>query len=262
MPLPAAAKPVEKPVQASPLSKFGDAAPINKISNTAEPIKKMEKSVSPPLFPRHLQLSFDVYKGINLSKVGLLRHQLDIDGDRYTLAADRQAIGLSILANNEHLVQTSYGKVDEHGLWPDSFTEERIKEKKKQGLEATFDRKAQKLIYSNGSNTALPDDAQDILSFMYQLSQLSMQREIIPLPITDGSQLELSQIEVGVKEEISSPLGNLPVLHLRKMHEQGQPYFEIWLGLEYRLFPVKFRQVDGMGQVTGEYVISDIRAED
>jgi hypothetical protein len=46
------------------------------------------------------------------------------------------------------------------------------------------------------------------------------------------------------------------------MHAQGEAYFEIWLGLEYRLLPVKFSQVDSSGKVTEEFVISGIRAAD
>ena len=46
------------------------------------------------------------------------------------------------------------------------------------------------------------------------------------------------------------------------MHARGEAYFEIWLGLEYRLLPVKFRLVDGSDNVTEEFVISGIRAAD
>jgi hypothetical protein len=57
-------------------------------------------------------------------------------------------------------------------------------------------------------------------------------------------------------------MGKLRALHLRKMHAQGEAYFEIWLGLEYRLLPVKFRMVNALDKVTEEYVISDILAAD
>jgi len=57
-------------------------------------------------------------------------------------------------------------------------------------------------------------------------------------------------------------MGKLRALHLRKMHSRGEAYFEIWLGLEYRMLPVKFSQVDRSGNVIHEYVISDIRAAD
>jgi hypothetical protein len=255
-------KPSPKPQQAKLMGKKGVVPVSKKLVGTANTMQKMEKSTAPSLFPKHLQITFAVFNGAGLAKSGELRHQLDIDGDRYTLKAIKQAVGLAVLQNNEQLIQTSYGRLNEHGLQPDTFTHEIINKRDKQSLEATFDRKAQRLIFSNGVSAVLSDDSQDILSFMYQLSQLSMQREIIPLPISDSSHLEQTRIEIYAEEEISTPLGNLRTLHLRKMHVNGEAYFEIWLGLEYRLFPVKFRQVNGLDKVTEEFVISDIRAED
>jgi hypothetical protein len=55
-------------------------------------------------------------------------------------------------------------------------------------------------------------------------------------------------------------MGKLPALHLRQMHTQGEAYFEIWLGQEYRLLPVKFSQLDGTDKMIEEFVISDIRS--
>jgi|GEM_PF-4903864 len=45
-----------------------------------------------------------------------------------------------------------------------------------------------------------------------------------------------------------------------KFTPNAKPIFEIWLGLEYRLLPVKFRQIDSSDEVTDEFVIADIRA--
>jgi len=240
--------------------KLVDSTPDKPISNAVDTMKEMEKSAATHQFPKHLLLTFAVYKGADASRVGELLHQLDINSDRYTLKATRQAGGLTSLVNNEQLIQTSYGKIDAHGLQPETFNEEKITGSGKQGLEITFDWVTQKLLFSHGGDTVLPADAQDILSFMYQLSQLSMHREIIPLPVSDGTQLEQVQIEIGSTEDIDTPMGKLRALHLRKMHAQGKRYFEIWLGLEYRLLPVKFRQIDGSGEVIEEFVISDIRA--
>jgi len=89
-----------------------------------------------------------------------------------------------------------------------------------------------------------------------------MEGEFFPMAVSDATQLQQYQIEIGAKEDIATPMGKLRTLHLRKMHTQGEAYFEIWLGLEYRLLPVKFRQVDGSDNVIEEFVISDIRAAD
>ncbi|MFZ2302443.1 MAG: DUF3108 domain-containing protein [Gallionella sp.] len=222
----------------------------------------MEKSAEARLFPKHVQLNFSVYGGTDFFRIGELHHQLDIYKDKYILKAAKQTAGPTSLLNNDRLIQSSRGEIGEQGLQPETFKEEKITGGGRQSLKVTFDRAAQKLRFSHGGNTDLIADAQDALSFMYQLSQLPMDREIIPLPISDGAYLKEYEIEIGGKEDIDTPMGKLQALHLRKLHTQGEAYFEIWLGLEYRLLPVKFRQVDGSDKVTEEFVISDIRATD
>ena len=147
-------------------------------------------------------------------------------------------------------------------MQPDTFEEREIPRNGKQSQQVTFDRETQQLRFSRGGETALPEDAQDSLSFMYQLSQAPMNGEYFTLPVSNGARLQQYQIEIGAKENIDTPMGKLRALHLRKMHLDGEAYFEIWLGLEYRLLPVKFSRVDGSGNVTEEFVISDIRAAD
>lgn len=251
-----------KPEPANPLTKPGDSASARPATNVMVAMHRTEQSAAIQPLPKHLQLTFTVYKGDDGFRIGEIHHQLDIRGGGYTLKAARQTSGLASLRNSNQLIQISRGRIVEHGLQPEIFEEEKITQDGKQSLQATFDRAARKLHFSNGGETALPADAQDILSFMYQISQLPMNGEFFPLPISDGKQLEQYQIEIGAKEDIATPMGKLRALHLRKMHARGEAYFEIWLGLEYRLLPVKFSQVDSSGNVTEEFVISGIRAAD
>lgn len=242
------------------VSQPADSSPAKPVNNTAYAMKEMKKSAASRQFPKHLRLTFIVYKGADFFRSGELRHQLDIHGNRYILTSVRQAAGPT-----SQLVQTSHGRIDEHGLRPDVFQEEAISANGQQRREATFDWAESSLNIADGDDTALPADTQDILSFMYQLAQFlrpPIHREFFPMPITDGAGLENAQIEIGSVDDISTPMGGVRALHLRKMHEQGEPYFEIWLGLEYRSLPVKFRQVDGSDNVTEEFTISDIRASD
>jgi hypothetical protein len=251
-----------KPEPAHPLTKSDDSLSAKQATKAMVAMNRMEETTAPHPFPKQLQLTFTVFKNAHGFRIGEVHHQLDIHGGRYTLKSVRKSSGLTSLQNSDQLIQTSHGKIGEHGLQPETFEEEKITKGGRQNLQATFDWAAQQLRFSQVSETALPADAQDILSFMYQLSQLPMNGEIFPLSISDGAQLQQYQIEIGAKEDIVTPLGKLRALHLRKMHIQGDPYFEIWLGLEYRLLPVKFRQVDSSGDVTEEFVISGIRAAD
>jgi Protein of unknown function (DUF3108) len=257
-------KPVEQPAAtpepANPITKSELGASIKSATRTLDEMDKTEESSAAHPFPKQLRLTFAVHKGADGFMTGEIHHQLDINGDRYTLKSVRQTAGLASLRNSDRLIQASHGKIGEHGLQPDTFDEKEITRDGKQSLQATFDWAAQKLRFSHGDETTLPADAQDTLSFLYQLSQLPMNGEFFPLPVSDGTQLQQYQIEIGTKEDIATPMGKLRALHLRKMHAQGEAYFEIWLGLEYRLLPVKFIQVDSSGNVTYEFVITDIRA--
>lgn len=258
-------KSATKPQQPIPMTQLGNGPSTKNTLGTANVMKEMEKSALNRPFPKRLQLTFAVFNGADFFRVGELLHQLEIDKDRYILKAIKQTDGPTRSKNKDKLIQISQGTIDVHGLQPESFEEEKITGNYTQKLSASFDQTAHQLNFSRGGSASLPADAQDILSFMYQLSQLSipsMHMEFFPIPISNGTQLEQTRIEIGITEDISTNMGTMRTLHLQKMHNQGEAYFEIWLGLEYRMLPVKFRQVDGSDKVIAESVISDIRAAD
>lgn len=255
-------QPAKMPVLANPMPQQGGSAPSKPSVETMAAMNKTEDIPGIQQLPKHLRLTFAVYQGRNSFRGGEINHQLEIHGNRYTLRAARKSSGINSLRNTDLLVQTSRGSIGGHGLQPEIFEEENIARDGTQRQQATFDHEAHKLRFSSGGEAALPADAQDILSFMYQLSQLPVREEFFELPVIDGSQLQQYQIEIGIKEVISTPMGKLRAQHLRKIHRQGENYFEIWLGLEYRLLPVRFRQIDALGNVIEEILISDIRASD
>jgi hypothetical protein len=257
-----AEQPAEKTEPANPISKTVTGTSGKTTSGAMNKMDKTEEQATAHPFPKHLRLTFVVHKSADGFMTGEIHHQLDIRNDRYTLKSVRQTAGLTSLRNSDRLIQASHGRIGEHGLQPETFEEESIKDSGKQSRQATFDWAAQKMRFSHGDETTLPADAQDTLSFLYQLSQLPINGEFFPLPVSDGTQLKIYQIEIGAKEDIDTPMGKLRALHLRKMHTQGEAYFEIWLGLEYRLLPVKFRQLDVSGNLTDEYVITDLRSSD
>jgi hypothetical protein len=258
----AAEKPETKPESTNPMGIAENGLSAASASKAVSAMKKMQASTTIQPFPKHVQLSFAAYQGKNSAKVGEMHHQLDVQQDRYTIHAETQTTTLTGLLNHQHFTQTSEGKLGKNGLQPEIFKEEKITSGGKQNLQAHFDWTNLQLYFSNGEKTALTVDAQDMLSFMYQLSQLPLHGEYFPLAISDGEQFVVYQIEIGAMEEINTPMGVLRARHLRQMHTQKAAYFEIWLAQEYRLLPVKFRQVDSAGELLEEFVISDIRAND
>lgn len=236
-----------------------DAPPVN----PPEPADKIDDAPAlhaPPL-PKHAQLTFIVYKGTSF-QIGLARHTLKInDEKKYTLQANVNTTGIASIFKTFALNQQSCGTADAQGLQPDEFVEDKVTSGGKQTLTAKFDWQSRQLAFSNGNNTALPEQAQDILSFLYQFSQMPLDHTLT-MHISNGRKLESYQMEVGQEEEMMTPLGKLRALPLRKINAPGEEGLEIWLGLEYRLLPVKIRQIEKNGEIGGQMVISDIRVSE
>jgi hypothetical protein len=212
--------------------------------------------------PKQAQLTFIAYKGTNFS-VGEARHRLEIKDDgSYTLQVGMNTTGIASLFKTYELNQQSNGTVSARGLHPNKYSESKTTSGGKQTLTADFDWQNKQLNFSSGNTMALPELTQDFLSFLYQLSQLPLDQEHLSMYVSNGKKLENYQLTVGSEEEIQTRLGKLHVLPLRKVHAPGEEGLEIWLGLEYRMLPVKIRQIDRRGEIAGEMVISDIRVSE
>ncbi|MGA8863981.1 MAG: DUF3108 domain-containing protein [Gallionella sp.] len=258
----------EKPEHAKPAPKNDRNMPDHSVSDkpvgkSMVTMNKTEPNAPIQPFPKHLQLTFIVYNGEDDSRTGELLQRLDISDGRYALSSLRKTSGLASLRNNDRLIQASHGSIDAHGLQPDTYEVEEITSAGRRKSQSMFDHASGTIRFQDGSTTALPADAQDNLSFKYQLSQLSFDRkEFFTLPVGDTGQLQQYKIEIGTREDVDTPMGKLHTVHLRQMHPPGSAYFEIWLGLEYHRLPVQFREVDGSDKVTEEYVIAGIRTSD
>ena len=109
---------------------------------------------------------------------------------------------------------------------------------------------------------ALPADAQDLISFMYQLGLQPLSAGRIEVPITNGWKLERYQLDIGAEEVLETPFGTLRALPVKQVRRPGQESIELWLATEYRLLPVKIQFFDRQGDRSGEQLVSDIRVSD
>lgn len=221
----------------------------------------VESQPAHPL-PRHAQLTFTVYKGVDFP-IGEARHTLEVDDNHhYTLQTSIRTVGLASLIKTFDMNQKSIGTISASGLRPDEYSEGRSSDKGNQALAARFDWTNKALLFSSSATTALPEQAQDMLSFLYQLSQLPLDQPTVSLYISNGKKLEKYDLAVGQEEYILTRNGKIRALPLRKIHAPGEEGLEVWLGMEYRLLPVKIRQIDRKGEIAGEMVITDIRVSE
>lgn len=212
--------------------------------------------------PRHAQLTFVASLPSGLEVIEA-RHRLDVDNERsYTLKASATTTGLARLFKAYEMNQQSIGTMTAQGLRPEAYSATRNSAGSKETSETKFDWQAKLLTFSNGKETSLPEQTQDDISYLYQLSQLPLDKGMVAIDVVRNDKLVRYELTVGEEEEIQTRLGKLRVLPLHKVHAPGEEGLDIWLGLEYRLLPVKIRHFNRAGQIDGEMVISDIRVED
>ena len=112
------------------------------------------------------------------------------------------------------------------------------------------------------SSTALPANAQDLVSFMYQLGLVPLTPGRVELPITNGWKLERYVLEIGVEEPLQTPFGALRAVPVKQVRRPGQESIELWLAPDYRWLPVRIRFFDREGGPSGEQLVSEIRVSE
>ncbi len=270
--------PVPVTTEAAPVPSETPSVPVETVSAVAEAATVSASAVAPvtpapseiaapaydhPTLPHHARLRFSIYKDGDGLLVGEALHRFEVDDQqRYVLNVRMNTTGIVSLFKTYDSEQISRGDLDDSGLRPQRFVENKQTDRGKEVLEANFDWAAQQLTLSGGERVSLPAHTQDLISALYQVSQLDLGQGRIRVPVTNGRRLEWYEFEVGEEQSLRSRMGTLRALPLRKIRQTGQEGLEIWLALEYRLLPVKFTQIDRAGRVTAEMVIDEIRVSD
>jgi Protein of unknown function (DUF3108) len=267
-----ATEPVVKTLTAAPQV---TAAPI--LTPEAQPIPEPAAveapSVAPsaaaedkpaPLLARRLpqngEIAYALYLGSNKFNVGRTMQTWTIKDDRYRLTNRSETTGLAALFSRQSLDYVSTGRLTASGLRPEFFGTERLRSGKTEAASAKFDWDAQTLTYGEPPRSAvLPANAQDVVSFMYQLGLLPLTPGRLELPITNGWKLERYELEVGSEELLQTPFGPLRAVPVTQVHRPGEESIELWLAPDYRWLPVRIRFFDRDGEPSGEQLVSEIR---
>jgi len=236
-------------------------SPALTIAETITP-PPVHASYSPPLLPKQAQLTFAVQYGSGGFKVGEVKHTLENRNGHYTLHAETQTTGVVNLFRSYRLTQTSTGSVSKLGLRPESYDETKTDNSGKHSSSARFDWTNNIIHFANDSSKPLLDQAQDILSLSYHLSQMPLNFETFPIALSNGRSINPYFIAVGEETTISTVLGELKAIPLRKVQSTNEDGLIIWLALEYRLLPVKIQYLDKSGEITANMLITDIRVSD
>ena len=232
-----------------------EPAPPQPAKSTEERPSKPEPAVpettSPPggHLPALAEIEFVLYKGKLGLKVGKVVHKWQVLDHGYVISSMMEGTGIFSLIKSGRMVQTSQGKLSVNGLEPASFWIQRG-QSANTTESAQFDRRNNTLTYGSGAErraVPLPPQAQDLLSFVYQLAFGAPQAGAIQLFITNGRKLDSYDYGVVGEETLDTPMGNLKALHLRKVRTADEDGVDIWLGADYHYLPVKVRITDKDG---------------
>lgn len=148
------------------------------------------------------------------------------------------------------LVQESRGEVRTHGLRP-QYYRYAFGSRADKTYEAKFDWDAKllTLIGSKGEqHHDLPQNTQDLLSFMYQFMFVPPLQEM-QVALTNGRRLGEYEYEFEGEETLQVGEHTIQAVHIAHTRGETDEKIELWLASDYRYVPVKIRKVEKSGMV-------------
>ncbi|MBI2293484.1 MAG: DUF3108 domain-containing protein [Betaproteobacteria bacterium] len=265
VPTPVAAEPMlEAPAQVAAAAVFEPAEPETP-ALAPPPLETSEPEPKPaPLLARRLprqgEITYELYLGNDKFSVGRTLQTWELGDGGYRLSSVSETTGLVALFTRQRLAYESRGQLTASGLRPEHFTTHRVRSGRSENAAADLDWNAMTAMIVNPQrDVALHDDAQDLVSFIYQLGLLPLAPGRIELPITNGWKLERYELEIGGEEELQTPIGALRAVPIKQVRRPGQESIELWLAAEYQWLPVRIRFFDREGEPSGEQLVSEIR---
>ena len=270
--LPRTAPPSPLVLPAAPEETFPEEAPVSPAPEVPAE-REVVAMAAPPgpepvpvrALPRRGRIAYTLYYGEDKFSVGRTIQTWEIEDGGYKLASFSETTGLLELFGAQRLNYLSQGSITRSGLRPETFLMSRTRRGRTEEARARFDWNAGTIDFGKTRerrSAALPDNAQDLVSFVYQLAMSPPAPGRIRLPITNGSKFETYEVEVAAEEEIATPLGTLRALPIRQLRRPDDESIDIWLATEYRYLPVKIRFYDREGRPTGEQLVNEIRLSD
>jgi hypothetical protein len=204
----------------------------------------------PPLAgaaPDAIKASYDVFR--DGMQVGAVQEIFARDGNRYSIVSEINPAGIAVLFRGKEKLASS-GRVTHAGLQPEQFTAERSDDPAK-NLNTVFDWDARllRMTFDGREQTApLARGTQDRVSVMYQFVFLKT-RDVgkLAFQMTNGRKIESYRYHLAGREQLATPLGKIPTLHLVKQREADDNSVEVWLARDRHLFPVKLLIIENDG---------------
>ena len=257
-----AALPAEPDASTEPPASGAGSAPVASASEAkpeAEPPKEnpFPVSVNPAAteaWPHEGRIVFQVRYGETLD-VARMIHTWSHDGERYTMRAELETIGLARMFRKFVGVQQSQGRVGPEGLAPTGFQED-LNGKQSHAI---FDWNARRVTMSRPDRVreeAITGPAEDILSLVHHLAFQPDNMEKLNIFVVAGrwgAEAELTQV---ASERLRLPSGLVDTRHFHCEARNGEFGIDVWLSREHRNAPVRIRVDDRkQGHVVDEVAL-------
>ena len=194
--------------------------------------------------PDKVEIQYKVVKGIDGFGIGKASYLWVAKDGQYTLTSITEGSGIFSLLQPGKLVQISQGKITQSGLAPDDFWIQRGRATPDKTTAAHFDYAHQAVtITKNNHAFSVPmlDNAQDVLSVIFQLAVRSPIPDEMLLHVTTGKSLKPYHAMLVGEETIPTALGELKTMHLSRPAEEDEDAMDVWLAVDYNYVPVKIR---------------------
>lgn len=210
-------------------------------------------------FPALVEVVYSVHSGDHGLRLGATIHKWRIAKNQYLLTSTTEASGLFSLFYSGRYIMTSSGEITTEGLQPRSFWIQRGQSSARTET-AEFDWETKTLDYGKGSDrhrATIANGTQDQLSVFYQLALTAPHRERVQIALTTGRKFNQYTYQVVGEETLDTALGQLKTQHLARVtaNPEQSDSADIWLALEHRYLPVRFRLGTRDGEVLDHWIV-------
>jgi hypothetical protein len=182
---------------------------------------------------------------------------LKVTGGEYLLTSNATGVGIvALLARGQSIRRESRGAIAATGLAPKKFVEQRGDN---YTLTAEFDWAANHVTMVNAqgerSREPVPPASQDRLSFPYLIAfAKGAPPQEFSVAVADGRHVTQYSFRLVGTESVATGFGEVKALHYTKILTGNDTAFDIWLGLEQQLLPVRLTYADKGGAQFEQYL--------
>ena len=194
------------------------------------------------LLPNYFELHYQVAAGPG----GLMRGRSSFvwlrRNDQYVLASIIEARGLAGMLATGRLTQISVGHITASGLQPDRYEIHRGDNSPQNATTIHMDytqAQAHVTRHEQSYDETLPDNAEDLLSVVFDLASLSPLDQPIELQVSSGKAFQPYHFRMAGHETLNTALGRLNTIHLQRPPDRDGDSMDIWFAPDLHNMPVR-----------------------